>query len=228
MLHIYVKVNLAIIGSNNGLTPVHCQAIIWTNAGLLLSRPWETNFSEIWVKIWQFSYKKIWLKMWSAKWRPFCLSPDVFAWIFVVICLGLPIRIEKYDHNKKLGTLSHCYLYHDIHRFSLLKLQLDKVGMKLKFARIFHLFCQYFIDTHPCTMFSSYHWQWFGAHFTSLLYKTCKMPFVPIYNLKKHVPNTILCISWQLRYGDMCKIVTWLDHSNLISSKTKLFISWLV
>ena len=44
--HIFVG-NLAVIGSDNGLSPGRRQAIIWTNAGILLIGPLETNFSEI-------------------------------------------------------------------------------------------------------------------------------------------------------------------------------------
>ena len=36
-------------GSGNGLLPVRCQAITWTNASLLSIGPFETNFSEIWI-----------------------------------------------------------------------------------------------------------------------------------------------------------------------------------
>ena len=39
--------NLTIIGSDNGLLPGWRQAIIWTNAGILLIGPLGTNFSEI-------------------------------------------------------------------------------------------------------------------------------------------------------------------------------------
>ena len=45
-MHIYVA-NLTIIGSDNGLSPGRRQAIIWTNAGILLIRTLGTNFSEI-------------------------------------------------------------------------------------------------------------------------------------------------------------------------------------
>ena len=38
---------LTIIGSDNGLSPGRRQAIIWTNAGIVLIGPLETNFSEI-------------------------------------------------------------------------------------------------------------------------------------------------------------------------------------
>ena len=36
--------NLAIIGSDNGLSPDRRQAIIWTNAGIMLIGPLEINF----------------------------------------------------------------------------------------------------------------------------------------------------------------------------------------
>ena len=71
--HICVS-KLTIIGSDNGLSPVRRQAIIWTNAGILLIRPLGTNFSEMWIEILILSFMKIRLKVPSAKWRPFCLG----------------------------------------------------------------------------------------------------------------------------------------------------------
>ena len=68
--------NLTIIGSDNGLSPYRRQAIIWTNAGILLIGPLRT-FSEILIYIQTFSFKKMHLKMSSAKWRPFCLGLNV-------------------------------------------------------------------------------------------------------------------------------------------------------
>ena len=38
--------NLTIIGSNNGLSSGQHQAIIWTNAGILLIGPFGTNFNR--------------------------------------------------------------------------------------------------------------------------------------------------------------------------------------
>ena len=69
--------NSTIIGPDNGLSPGGRQAIIWTNAGILLIGPWGTNFSEILIGIQTFSLKKTRLKMSSAKWRPFCLGLNV-------------------------------------------------------------------------------------------------------------------------------------------------------
>ena len=74
--HICVA-ELTIIGSDNGLSPGRRQAIIWTNAGILLIRPLWTNFNEILIEIHTFSFKKIHLKMSSGKWRPFCLGFNV-------------------------------------------------------------------------------------------------------------------------------------------------------
>ena len=64
---------LTIIGSDNGLAPRQCQAIIWTNAEILLIQPLGTKFMKILIKIHMFSLKKMHSKISSAKWRPFCL-----------------------------------------------------------------------------------------------------------------------------------------------------------
>ena len=71
--HICVD-NLTIIGSNNGLSPVRRQAIIWINDEILLVGPLVTNFSEILIEIYTFLFKKRHLKMSSGKRRPFCLG----------------------------------------------------------------------------------------------------------------------------------------------------------
>ena len=76
MTHICVS-NQTIIGSDNGLSPGRRQAIIWTNAGLLIIGPLGTNFSEILIEILTFSFKKMRLKVSSAKRRPFCLGLNV-------------------------------------------------------------------------------------------------------------------------------------------------------
>ena len=60
--------NLTIIGWDNALSPGRRQAIIWTNAGILLIAPLGTNFNKIWIEIHKFSFKKLHLKMSSAEW----------------------------------------------------------------------------------------------------------------------------------------------------------------
>ena len=70
---------LTIICSDNGLSPGWCQAIIWTNAGILLIGHLGTNFSESSIRIQTFSFKKMQLKMSSAEWCPFCLGLSVLT-----------------------------------------------------------------------------------------------------------------------------------------------------
>ena len=77
--HICV-IKLTVTGSDNGLSPERRQAIIWTNAGILLIRTLGTNFSEILCEIHSFSFSKIHLKMSSAKWRLFGLGLNELTW----------------------------------------------------------------------------------------------------------------------------------------------------
>ena len=67
------------MGDDKILSPGRHQAIIWTNAGILLIKTLGTNFSEILIRNQTFSLKKIHLKMSSAKWRPFCLGLNVLS-----------------------------------------------------------------------------------------------------------------------------------------------------
>ena len=94
--------NLTINGSDNGLSPGRCQAIILTNAGVLLIGPLGTNFSGILIQT--FSFKKMPLKVSSLKWRPFCLGLNVLKsldlgiyihpkLIFSSSCQGMPYGI---------------------------------------------------------------------------------------------------------------------------------------
>ena len=76
VMHICVSKS-TIIGSDNGLSPGRRQAIIWTNAGILLIGPLGTKFSEISIGIQIFSFTKMRLKMLSAKWHPFCPGLNV-------------------------------------------------------------------------------------------------------------------------------------------------------
>ena len=87
-MHICVG-KLTTIGSDNGLSPVRRQAIIWTNAGILSNGTLGTNFSEILIEILTFSFKKMRLKVSSAKWRPFCLGLNVLklCWISFVLLI---------------------------------------------------------------------------------------------------------------------------------------------
>ena len=118
---------LTIIGSDNGLSPGRRQAIIWTNAGILLIEPLGTNFSEILIGIQIFSFKKMRLKMPSAKWRPFCLGLNVLNDTQVSRFISTPSnpilyndftfsihsyksRFEIRSINIKLRVICKCYI----------------------------------------------------------------------------------------------------------------------
>ena len=57
MTHICVS-KLSVVGSDNGLAPGRRQAIIRTNAGILLIGPLGTKFNEILIEIHTFSLRK--------------------------------------------------------------------------------------------------------------------------------------------------------------------------
>ena len=115
VMHICVG-NLTIIGPDNGLLPGRHQAIIWTNAGILLIGPWGTNFSEILIGIQTFSLQKMQLKMASAKWRPFCLGLNVLK-------LGFAVAIPGYCscHFSHHASISYSGLARHISRVSCQK-----------------------------------------------------------------------------------------------------------
>ena len=57
----YMPVILVINSSNNGLSPVRCQSIIWTNAESLLIGPLENTSEKFWLKFQHFySRKYVW------------------------------------------------------------------------------------------------------------------------------------------------------------------------
>ena len=66
----HICVSKLTIVSYNGLSPCRRQAIIWTNAGILLTGPLGTNLRAILIEIYVF--RRIHLKMSSGNWRPFC------------------------------------------------------------------------------------------------------------------------------------------------------------
>ena len=109
--HICVA-KLNIIGSGNSLSPGRRQAIIWTNAGILLIIPLGTNFYEILIQIYTFSFKKMHFKM-SAKWRPMasilhqsqCLN-RLFYHDVGENCWPQPIRSLKLGHVTGQGSMS--------------------------------------------------------------------------------------------------------------------------
>ena len=76
---IYASVNYTIIGSDNGLSTVRQQPIIWTNYRLLSIKHEGTYFNETLFEIQKFTFKKMHMKMSSAKmaailFRPQCVN----------------------------------------------------------------------------------------------------------------------------------------------------------
>ena len=106
MTHICVS-NLTIIGLDNGLSPGRRQAIIWTNAGILLIRLLGTNFNEMFIEILTFSFMKMRLKVSSAKWRPFCLGLNVLNQVGAFFCHrashGDVMAWERFPHYWSFG-----------------------------------------------------------------------------------------------------------------------------
>ena len=102
--------NLTIIGSDNGLSPGRRQAIICTNAGLLLIGTLGTNFSEILIEIHIFLFKKMRLKVSSPKWRPFCFGlnvlrhPSCYPILIIPAPRGVPWSIAWLSGNTKHNT----------------------------------------------------------------------------------------------------------------------------
>ena len=53
---LFPSINYAIVGSDNDMSPVSYQAIIWTDDGILLIKSLERNGSQLWFKMRQISY----------------------------------------------------------------------------------------------------------------------------------------------------------------------------
>ena len=87
MTHICVG-ELAIFGSDNGLSPGRRQAIIWTNAGILSIGPLGTNFSKILIEMQTFSFKKTHLKMSSGKKSAILSRPQCVNGLLVYTITG--------------------------------------------------------------------------------------------------------------------------------------------
>ena len=127
--HICVS-ELTIIGSDNGLPPGRCQAIIWTIAGILLIRTLVTNFSEAFSEVHTFSFRKMHLKMSSAKWRPFCLGLHV-----PVSCGSTPaVRLRIIHDDVMAWEHFSCYLpfVTGIHRLPMVSPYKGPVTRNLK------------------------------------------------------------------------------------------------
>ena len=101
--------NITIIGSDNGLSPDRRQAIIWTNAGILLIGPLGTDFSENLIEIHTFLFKKMHLKTSSGKRRPFCLRLNVLIPAYRCDFIGNFIRMPV-DRSRDRWHWSNLHL----------------------------------------------------------------------------------------------------------------------
>ena len=75
---IYASGSSVITFSCNGLSPICCPVITWTN-DLLLIRSFGTNFSEISIEIRTFLFEEVSLKMAPAKWMSFSFGLDILT-----------------------------------------------------------------------------------------------------------------------------------------------------
>ena len=106
--HICVS-NLSIICSDNGLMPGWHQAIIWTNAGILLIQTLASKFSEIIIEVHTFSFKKMHLKMLSGKCPAFCLGLQVLTLTIPGPHYSLSSSALNLNGQIRLGGSVHSY-----------------------------------------------------------------------------------------------------------------------
>ena len=99
-------VPLRYIGWENGLWPGRRQAIISTNAGILLIGPLGSKFSVILIEIHTFSFKKMHLKMSSGKFRPFCLGLHVLKYGYIWLYFNRTTRCITHPCPKLNGGLA--------------------------------------------------------------------------------------------------------------------------
>ena len=116
-MHVCIS-KTTIIDSDNGLSPGRCQAIIWSNTGILLIGTLGTNISEFLSEINAFSFKKMHLKMSSGKCQPFRLGLNVLN-----TCLLLNLCMEfHYAHKIILQPNYHNsgYFHRDLYMIIML------------------------------------------------------------------------------------------------------------
>ena len=107
--------HICVDGSDNGLSPVRRQAIIWTIAGILLIGPSRTSFSEILIRIQTLSFKKLHLKTSSAKWRLFCLGFNVLKPHWGTQAYGKHIYTELCKYTFRVCTIIRTQYLYAIH-----------------------------------------------------------------------------------------------------------------
>ena len=108
---------LSILGSDNGLSPGRRQAIIETNAGILVIWPLGIIFSEILIDINTFLFKKMHLKMSSGNGghlsRPQCVKVLSAEYIWQNPCIKLRIQWPCIHVSYLQGSVSLLQLFGD-------------------------------------------------------------------------------------------------------------------
>ena len=95
LCRIYASVNWVSIGSDNGLSPIRCQTITQTNAGILFIGPLATHFCEILIH--KNASENIVCDMAATLFRGIELNSDQHSIFFIVVVLHL-------DHGKSVVT----------------------------------------------------------------------------------------------------------------------------
>ena len=115
MTHICIS-KLTIIGSDNGLLPSRRQAIIWTNAGILLIRPSGTNSSEILIEIDGIliqvnAFESVVFETAAILSRPQCVNPLIAGptHLWIQIRIHLFAIFLQYSHGS-IHIHIHVYL----------------------------------------------------------------------------------------------------------------------
>ena len=95
MTHICIR-KLTIIGSDNGLSPGRCQAIIWTNAGILLIGRMGTKSNEILINVYSFIQENVFEnvvgKVMAILFRPQCVTRQALWYQLWVFCKWYPYQ----------------------------------------------------------------------------------------------------------------------------------------
>ena len=103
------------IHSDNGLSPGWCQAIAWTNVGLLWIGHKATNIRDILINIWKFSFKNVAFETIVSK------TESIF---YVSICKWNPLTFSGHYPSLKVQTslakkmlLKYLYVVAAIYKF---------------------------------------------------------------------------------------------------------------
>ena len=106
--HIYACVcKIITISSDNGLLPGRRQAVIWTNAGILLTGPLRISFSEFLIKINTFFHSRKCIWKWRLQNGIYFFSASSNCVISIAESLEISVfhyTVELVLHWLRLGT----------------------------------------------------------------------------------------------------------------------------